>query len=170
MGVCRLSSAVFLRGESGPSGTRVLCVLAGDAATESPLMCSLHRRNPRRDQGERAIVIALEQAGALVARLSTPGLADLLVCYRSRGYVTYQGQDVLNQSAVTGPRPPTLLLLEVKRPKAPGQAPGRPTKAQTAKTQLGWPSITVATPAEALQAIGCEVKLQTVRRERTPSC
>lgn len=42
---------------------------------------SLKRWNPRRDQNERAIVQALERAGAQVLRLD---VFDLLVLYRGR--------------------------------------------------------------------------------------
>ena len=55
---------------------------------------SLHRRNAKRDRNERLLVEYLQKAGAVVHRISGPGLPDLLVGYRKRW-----------------------LLLEVKSPK-----------------------------------------------------
>lgn len=43
---------------------------------------SLHRRNPRRDANEPAIVDALLAAGATIYRLSGKGQPDLLVRFR----------------------------------------------------------------------------------------
>ena len=40
---------------------------------------SLHRRNPRRDLNERAIIAALEACGCSVQPLSAAGCPDLLV-------------------------------------------------------------------------------------------
>lgn len=45
---------------------------------------TLHRRNPRRDGPESAVVEYLKRAGALVHRLSGTGVPDLLVGYRGR--------------------------------------------------------------------------------------
>ena len=45
---------------------------------------SLHRPNPRRDPNELAIVRALEGVGAIVRRLSTRGMPDLLVGHDGR--------------------------------------------------------------------------------------
>jgi hypothetical protein len=45
---------------------------------------SLNRRNPRRDPNEPVIVEHLRKAGCLVARLSGPGIPDLLVGHRGR--------------------------------------------------------------------------------------
>ncbi len=42
-------------------------------------MCSLHRRNPRRDGNELELVRALEAQGFVVDRISGTGLPDLLV-------------------------------------------------------------------------------------------
>lgn len=86
---------------------------------------SLHRRNPRRDANEPAIVDALEAVGAKVKRLSAAGVADLLVMFRGRIY-----------------------LLEVKGRK------GRPTEAQDETLADGWPVTTVREPRAALKAIG----------------
>jgi hypothetical protein len=55
---------------------------------------TLHRRNPRRDANEPAIVEYLQRAGCVVCRISSKGVPDLLVGYRG-----------------------TWLLLEVKMPK-----------------------------------------------------
>jgi hypothetical protein len=109
---------------------------------------SLHRKNPRRDAGEKEIVAALEKVGALVQRLSCPGIADLLVCYKP-----YVKVPPIHPDTIAHGRP-ALYLLEVKRPQAPGQRKGRATKAQQAAAVQGWPSIRVETVDEALQAIG----------------
>jgi hypothetical protein len=47
---------------------------------------SLHRRNPKRDANEPAIVDALEAIGVTVHRLSHPGLPDLLCWHRREGF------------------------------------------------------------------------------------
>jgi len=75
-------------------------------------------------------VKALEQIGASVARLSEAGMPDLICWYRQR-----------------------ITLLEVKRPKARGQAAGRPTLAQKARSVEGWPIVTVTTIEDALKAV-----------------
>jgi hypothetical protein len=92
---------------------------------------SLKRWAARRDENEQAIVQALRQVGAVVAFLSDKGICDLLVLYHSR-----------------------VFMLEVKRVKASGQAQGRATLAQEARTREGWPVTTVQTIDEALRAIG----------------
>jgi hypothetical protein len=43
---------------------------------------TLHRRNPKRDANEAALVDHLQMRGALVARLSGAGVPDLLVGFR----------------------------------------------------------------------------------------
>lgn len=43
---------------------------------------TLHRRNPRRDLNEPAVVEYLNRAGAVVCRISSKGVPDLLVGYR----------------------------------------------------------------------------------------
>jgi len=45
---------------------------------------SLHRRNAKRDRNERLLVEYLQKSGAVVHRISGPGLPDLLVGYRKR--------------------------------------------------------------------------------------
>ncbi len=85
---------------------------------------SLHRRNPKRDANEQAIVAVLQAAGAIILRLSGKGCPDLLVSYRGRW---------------------TPLEVKVKR--------GRLTEAQ-AVTQALAPFPVVRTPGEALAAIG----------------
>jgi hypothetical protein len=94
------------------------------------------RTRGRRDSNEKAVVQALEKAGALVLRLSAKGVGDLLVYRRAWGR-------------------PDLTLLEVKRPKLRGQQAGTPTKAQQQAQQQGWPVVRVETPEQALAAIGC---------------
>ncbi len=79
----------------------------------------------KRDWNEPEIVAALLKMGALVEKLSGPGLPDLLVCYRRK-----------------------VFLLEVKTPR------GRATEAQKQRTQQGWPVHTVLTPAGALAIVG----------------
>lgn len=91
---------------------------------------SLNRRNPRRDANELPIVQALKQIGASVARISEPGMPDLIVWYRG-----------------------SITLLEIKRPKAVGQAAGRATLAQIQRTAEGWPIVTARTVDEALKAV-----------------
>lgn len=48
---------------------------------------SVHRRNPRRDSNEAAIIGALEQIGATVQPISATGTPDLLVGYQERNYL-----------------------------------------------------------------------------------
>lgn len=96
---------------------------------------SLHRRNPRRDANEPAIVEALEAVGAKVKRLSAAGVADLLVLFRGR-----------------------LFLLEVKTAK------GRATLAQDETSADGWPVVTVRTEIAALLAIGATADRPLSRR------
>ncbi len=87
---------------------------------------SLSRQNPKRDGNEKAIVAALERAGARVWTLSGAGRPDLLVFHRGQFYA-----------------------LEVK------SSTGRLTKfqkAKHAKGQLPWPI--VHSELEAVQAIG----------------
>lgn len=79
----------------------------------------------KRDWNEPEIVSALQRVGALVGKLSAPGLPDLLVCWRGRLYA-----------------------MEVKGPR------GRATLAQVERLAEGWPVVTVRTPDEALKAIG----------------
>lgn len=100
---------------------------------------SLARHNARRDPGEQAIVEALEQAGAMVKRLSTKGMPDLLV-------------------GVTG----RILLLEVKAP--PGKRGGKSERGQRLNAEQErfydlcrghrLPVFVVHSPEEALRAIG----------------
>ena len=73
----------------------------------------------------------LERAGAAVMLLSGTGVPDLLVWHRQRLY-----------------------LVEVKRPKAPGQRAGRPTKAQEARRAQGWPVHLVQSIDDALHLLG----------------
>lgn len=83
----------------------------------------------RRDANEGQIVDALEAAGAKVARLSAPGVPDLLVSFRN------------------GARR-DLCLLEVKT-KA-----GKATQAQREFEAEGWQVFVVRSPEEALRVIG----------------
>ena len=78
----------------------------------------------KRDGNEAAIVTALRRVGALVIRLSEPGVADLLVCFRGR-----------------------VFLMECKA------ATGRATSAQDAKRREGWPSVTCRSVDDALAAL-----------------
>lgn len=48
---------------------------------------SLKRNDPKRDSNEAKIVMALEQAGAFVTRLSEKGTPDLLVLFRGGIYL-----------------------------------------------------------------------------------
>lgn len=48
---------------------------------------SLHRRNPRRDRNEKAIVGTLEQCGCVVYRISATGVPDLLCGYRGAWFL-----------------------------------------------------------------------------------
>lgn len=48
---------------------------------------SIHRRAARRDSNEDPIVRALHDAGALVQKLSAPGVPDLLVLFRGVLYL-----------------------------------------------------------------------------------
>ncbi len=86
---------------------------------------SLKRWNARRDANEASIVKALKQVGASVARISEPGMPDLIVWYRG-----------------------SVFLLEIKT------ATGRATKAQEARSTEGWPVVTARTENAALKAIG----------------
>lgn len=79
----------------------------------------------KRDENEAEIVKALRKAGAVVWRLSGPGLPDLLLHYRGRWHV-----------------------MEVKRPKQ-----GRLTDAQCNTRALA-PFPVVESPEQALQAVG----------------
>ena len=94
-------------------------------------LMSLNRTNPRRDQNERAIVSALNQAGAITWRLSAPGVPDLLVGWQGRW-----------------------LLLEVKTER------GRLKPAQqvfhATATALKLPCWVVRNEAEALEVLGVE--------------
>ena len=96
------------------------------------------RRAAKRDDNEAAIVIALERAGATVARLSGPDLPDLLVGYRG-----------------------TNTLMEVKRAAGKkGGTSGRellPGQAAWHATWRGAPPVVVRGPIEALRAIGLYV-------------
>ena len=87
---------------------------------------SLHRRNPRRDAAEPAIVDALEAIGVTVHRLSHPGLPDLLCWHRREGIV----------------------LLEVK------SAHGKLTEAQRNTACSSLPFCIVHSAAEALAIFG----------------
>lgn len=87
---------------------------------------SIHRKNPRRDANEAAIVQALEAVGASVLPLSVVGGGDLLVGFQGRNY-----------------------LLEIKT------STGELTIAQTAfKASWRGDYAIVRTPDEALQALG----------------
>jgi Holliday junction resolvase len=88
-------------------------------------MCSLHRRNAKRDANEKEIVSALRKVGAKVALISGAGFPDLVCWYRGR-----------------------ITLIECKTAK------GRATSAQEATTADGWPVVTVKTVEESLRAIG----------------
>lgn len=48
---------------------------------------SLHRRNPRRDKNESAIIEALVMAGASYLRISAAGGSDLIVSFRGVNYL-----------------------------------------------------------------------------------
>ncbi len=86
---------------------------------------SIKRWNAKRDSNELAIVKALKQAGASVARISESGMPDLIVWYRG-----------------------SVFLLEVKMPL------GRATAAQKRRSTEGWPVVTARTEEAALAAIG----------------
>ncbi len=86
---------------------------------------SLKRWNAKRDANEAAIVKALKQVGASVARISEPGMPDLIVWYRGR-----------------------ITLLEIKTRL------GRATFAQGTRSEEGWPVVTVRTEDAALRAVG----------------
>ncbi len=104
---------------------------------------TLHRRAAKRDEGEAAIVSALRSVGALVWHVSARGLPDLLVGFRRRW-----------------------TLLEVKSP--PGKRGGKSEDGQKlAPAQVAFfdavsiaelPARVVTTAAEALAAIGVEVR------------
>ena len=61
---------------------------------------SLHRRNPRRDGNESAIVEVLRKRGFSVSYVSGSGLPDLVVGFRG-----------------TDKTPPQVWLVEIKQPK-----------------------------------------------------
>ncbi len=86
---------------------------------------SIKRWNAKRDSNELAIVKALKQAGASVARISETGMPDLICWYRG-----------------------SIFLLEVKTAK------GRARLAQIQRSAEGWPVVTVRTEEAALAAIG----------------
>lgn len=86
---------------------------------------TVHQRAERRDDNEPAVVDALRKAGALVERLSGPGLPDLLVLYRGQ-----------------------LFLIDVKSRR------GQATMAQKRLLAQGWPIWFVRTPDAALVVIG----------------
>jgi hypothetical protein len=90
---------------------------------------SLHRHNPARDENEPEIVAALEKVGALVLRLSGPGLPDLLVFKNRR---------------------PGWVLLEVKRRGAKLTPAQR--ELQERCLEKGAPLHIVTTPAQAVEA------------------
>ncbi len=92
---------------------------------------SIKRWNAKRDSNEVAIVKALKQAGASVARISETGMPDLIVWYHG-----------------------AIHLLEIKRAKARGQRAGAATLAQETRSAEGWPVVTVRTEEAALAAIG----------------
>lgn len=48
---------------------------------------SVHRRAPRRDQNEAAIIAALRATGATVVQISAAGVPDLLVGYQGQNYL-----------------------------------------------------------------------------------
>lgn len=87
---------------------------------------TIHRRNPKRDQNEPAIVAALEQIGFRVRRISEAGFADLAAYHRAYG----------------------VLLIEVK------SARGRLTKAQLEHRADGWPVHIVRSVDDVLALIG----------------
>ena len=89
---------------------------------------SLNRRNPRRDLNERRIVAALEKAGAMIYRLSAPGLPDLLVGHRKRW-----------------------LLLEVKGPR--GKLEPLQHQFHLTAACLGLPCHVVSTEEQALEIL-----------------
>jgi hypothetical protein len=89
---------------------------------------SLHRRNPRRDRNERLLIDYLQKAGAVVHRISGPGLPDLLVGYRKRW-----------------------LLLEVKSPK--GQLEPAQVLFHGACQALNLPCAVVYTVDDCAQAL-----------------
>lgn len=86
---------------------------------------SLKRWGAKRDGNEAAIVKALKRVGASVARISEPGMPDLIIWFRG---------------AIT--------LMEVK------QAKGRTTAAQDQRSLEGWPVVTARSEEAALRAIG----------------
>jgi exosome complex RNA-binding protein Rrp4 len=93
-------------------------------------MSKHHRFDARRDLNEPEIIAALEQAGALVQRLSETGLFDLLVGYNG-----------------------ALWLLEVKNPNASNPRIRKQQETFMNKW-LEYPLYVVWTPDEALRAIG----------------
>ena len=89
---------------------------------------SLHRRNAKRDRNERLLVEYLQKSGAVVHRISGPGLPDLLVGYRKRW-----------------------LLLEVKAPK--GKLEPAQVLFHGAAQALGLPCHVVYTVEDCRQAL-----------------
>lgn len=89
---------------------------------------SLHRRNPRRDRNERLLIEYLQKSGAVVHRISGPGLPDLLVGYRHRW-----------------------LLLEVKAPK--GQLEPAQVLFHGSARALGLPCRVVYTVSDCREAL-----------------
>ena len=90
---------------------------------------SLRRVNPVRDRNEKPIAQALQQAGAIVWRLSAADLPDLLVGWQGR-----------------------LILLEVKSAKGKLE-PGQERFHATARA-LNLPCYVVRSVAEALECLG----------------
>jgi len=90
-------------------------------------------RVSRRDEGEAAIVAALERVGCSVERLDagTGGLPDLLVMRAGK-----------------------LFLLEVKSNAAAAKRKGVTADRQALFRRRGWPVHVVLTPADALRAVG----------------
>jgi len=104
---------------------------------------SLHRRNPKRDSNELAIMDVLEQRGFHVDRVSAPGFPDLVVTKRT-DWKTVLGEPGAMEAM--GMAPVTVWFVEIKRPK------GRFTAQQIAWRQRwqGPPPITLRTVEEAL--------------------
>lgn len=100
---------------------------------------TLHRRAPRRDDGERDIIAALRAAGAMVWPISAEGIPDLLVGHRGRW-----------------------LFIEVKKPLGPRgghHEDGQKLQPKQARffhdaELLEAPAYVCRSPEEALRAIG----------------
>jgi len=95
---------------------------------------SLHRRNPRRDHAELAIVQTLEARGFHVDRVSAPGFPDLVVTRKTR---MHPGGDVCG----------AVWFVEIKRPKG---ARFTAKQIQWRSRWQGPPPITLSTIEQAM--------------------